>query len=171
MKYDKSIQQGFSILEVLISLVVLSVGLIGASAVQVSTLKFTQVSQQRSTASQQLLTITEKMRSNLAGVRAGSYAFAFPYAAIPGSIPAAVACPVGCTAAQIAQRDLNTWQNELNRSLPGGRAVITSVTAPTIWQITVMWEEKDLAAELKSACPPAVAAPANVQCISANFLP
>jgi type IV pilus assembly protein PilV len=171
MKYMKTNQSGFSILEALISLVVLSVGLIGASAVQVSTLKFTQVSQQRSTASQQLSAITEKMRSNLAGVRAGSYAFSFPYASIPASTPAPVNCSATCTAPQIAQRDLNLWQAELTRALPNGRAVITAINAPILWQITVMWEEKDLSAELRSACPVALAAPATVQCVSANFLP
>jgi type IV pilus assembly protein PilV len=171
MKYQTIHQRGFSILEALISLVVLSVGLIGASAVQVSTLKFTQVSQQRSTASQQLFSITEKMRSNLAGVRAGNYNFSVPYASIPSAIPAAVNCPVSCSAVQIAQRDTNAWLTELARTLPSGRAVITSTTAPIMWQITVMWEEKDLSADLRSSCPAAVAAPATVQCISANFLP
>ena len=167
---------GFSLLEVLVALVVLSIGLIGVAAVQVSSLKFTQTSQQRSMASNQIAAMTERMRSNLAGVRAGSYAFNFAYGAIPGAIPAAVSaavphpCTGVCTPAQLAQQDLRDWLVELNRALPNGRAAITG-DAVNSWRITVMWEEKDLSAGLKSDCPAPFAAPAEAQCLSANFQP
>ena len=167
---------GFSLLEVLVALVVLSIGLIGVAAVQVSSLKFTQTSQQRSMASNQLASMTERMRSNLSGVRQGFYAFSFPYASIPGAVPAAVSasvphpCSGQCSPATLAQQDLRDWLVELNRALPNGRAVITGDAANS-WRITIMWEEKDLTAGLKSTCLPALAAPAEAQCLSANFQP
>jgi type IV pilus assembly protein PilV len=169
----KSQNSGFSILEVLVSLVVLSIGLIGVAAVQVNTMKFGQVSQQRSNASQQVMAISERMRSNLAGVREGRYALLGTFAAIPSMVPAASVCTggTGCDTAQISRTDLNNWSAELARVLPSGRGVINATNAPLGWQITVMWEEKDLAAGLRSVCPPAVAAPAEVQCMTANFLP
>jgi type IV pilus assembly protein PilV len=161
---------GFSILEVLVAIVVLSIGLIGVAAVQVSTLKFTQVSQQRSAGAQYIMSMTERMRSNLAGVRAGNYAFAQPYAAIPGAIPAMVACAANCTPAQVAQRDLSQWLTELNAALPRGRGVILG-DATNAYQITVMWEEKELSAGLTAPCPAVAVAPAEAQCLSATFQP
>ncbi len=175
MRISKNInmhrQSGFTILESLVALVVLSVGLIGAAAVQVSTLKFTQVSQQRSGAAQQLLSISERMRSNLEGVRAANYNIADTYASIPGNLPTLPSCAATCTAQLIAQKDLNQWQTEIARSLPGGVGVINGTQAPLFWQITVMWQEKDLSADMRSACPPALAAPATVQCVTMNFQP
>jgi type IV pilus assembly protein PilV len=178
---NKQLNQGFSLLESLIALIVLSIGLIGASAVQVSTLKFGQVSAQRSNAAAQILAISDRMRSNLAGVRDAAipYRFVQTWATIPSSIPATVNCAVGCTHLQIAQRDLNEWLTELNRVLPNGRAVITPTNPTTVaqrWQITVMWEEKDLVTAtggtgMKSGCPAAVAAPVEAQCLSVNFQP
>jgi type IV pilus assembly protein PilV len=163
--------QGFSLLEVLVALVILSIGLIGVAAVQVNTMKFGQVSQQRSNASQQVMAISERMRSNLAGVRAGNYTFVGTFAALPSMVPSVINCTGGCTAMQISRMDLNLWLGELARALPSGRAIINSTNAPQSWQITVMWEEKDLAAGLRSQCPAVAAAPAEVQCMTANFLP
>jgi type IV pilus assembly protein PilV len=163
--------QGFSLLEVLVALVILSIGLIGVAAVQVNTMKFAQVSQQRSGASQQIMAISERMRSNLAGVRAGNYNFVGVFAALPSMAPSVINCSGTCTALQISRMDLNLWLTELARALPSGRAVINQANAPQSWQITVMWEEKDLAAGLRSQCPAFAAAPPEVQCLTANFLP
>jgi type IV pilus assembly protein PilV len=176
----KNHSRGFSLLESLIALIVLSIGLIGASAVQVSTLKFGQVSAQRSSAASQIASITDRMRSNLAGVRMVTpYRFEQTWSAIPNAIPAAVNCTTQCGFAQIAQRDLNEWLTQLNQVLPNGRGVITATTTAAVaerWQITVMWEEKDLISDsgstgMKSGCPAAVAAPAEVQCVTVNFQP
>jgi type IV pilus assembly protein PilV len=169
--------QGFSLLEVLVALVILSIGLIGVAAVQVNTMKFGQVSQQRSNASQQLMAITERMRSNIPGVLLGSYNLVGTYSALPTQVPAAdPACKSptgGCGPQQLARTDLNEWMAGLALVLPGGRAIINPPAAARPWQIVVMWEEKDLAtsAGMRVACPAIVAAPATIQCMTVNFQP
>ncbi|MGL4576958.1 MAG: type IV pilus modification protein PilV [Burkholderiaceae bacterium] len=166
--------QGFSILESLVALVVLSIGVLGVASVQLSTLKLNQVSQQRSVATLAINNITDRMRSNLIGVRAGNYAFNFDYLSVAANKPAAVNCTTSCTTAQIAQQHLNQWLTELDASLPEGRGVITG-GANTTFQIAVMWREKDLGINqsLRStrACPNVATLPLDVQCVVANFQP
>jgi type IV pilus assembly protein PilV len=163
---------GFSLLEVLVAVVVVSVGLIGVASVQTTTLKLVQVSQQRSSASQYVQSMADRMRSNLAGVRAGNYVrVPTPtYAAIPGVLAGYNDCVNSCGPQQRAEADLRAWLNELAIALPGGRGVILGDPAQT-HQITVMWEEKGLSPGLKAPCPLAVAEPPEVQCFSASFQP
>jgi type IV pilus assembly protein PilV len=163
--------RGFSLLEVLVAVLVLSAGLIGVAATQLSSLKFTQVSQQRSSAAQYLVSMTERMRSNLGGVRAGDYVFDQTFANIPGAIPGTVNCSGTCLPNQVAQRDLNVWLAELAVALPDGRGVVTRNAASNTWQVTIMWAEKGLTAGFRAACPIAAAAPSDVQCISTSFAP
>jgi type IV pilus assembly protein PilV len=161
---------GFSLIEVLVALIVLSLGVLGAASVQTSSLKLTQVGQQRSTATQLAADLTERMRANLAGVRAGDYAFALAYAAVPGATPGAVNCTSTCLPQQIADRDINLWQAQLSNVLPGGRGIIIG-DGVNSFQVTVMWTEKDLGASLRAPCPTIAAAPAEVQCVSMGFQP
>lgn len=76
-------ERGASLVEVLVAIVVLSVALVGAAGVQMQSMKFGQVSQQRSTAVQQASALIERMRSNVAGAAAGSYLFDVQYANVP----------------------------------------------------------------------------------------
>lgn len=167
-------QRGMSILEAMVALVVLSLGAIGVAGVQLSTVKFNQVSQQRSVAVHHMVAMTDRMRSNLPGVRAGNYLFTFPYVSIPSSIPAAVACGAPCSSQQVANRHLNEWLTQLAVALPSGRGTITQpggVGAPYV--VAVLWEEKDLTNALRDArCDLLPAAPPpTAQCIVAEFQP
>lgn len=172
--------QGFSLIEVLVALLILSIGVVGVTGVQLSSIKFNQVSQQRSYAAQHALSITERMRSNLEGVRppANFYIFDWPFATIPSKVPAApagdcTAPAAACTPQQMANKNLNQWLTQLAASLPSGRGTITQnsalVGAPYV--VTVMWEEKELnlALSQSSHCP--VGTPATVQCVRMEFQP
>lgn len=170
---------GFTLIEVLVAIVVLSIGLLGVAAVQVNTVKFNQVAQQRSIASQALTSMTDRMRSNLQGVRDGAYVNAGAYSAI--AKPVLIECSTGtCTPAQIAQRDLHLWFVELENSLSGGKGMISRPTglaasaAGRGFVVSVMWLEKNTTDGLRATTCPPVAALANgdgVQCLSATFQP
>lgn len=170
--------QGFSLIEVLVALLILSIGVVGVTGVQLSSIKFNQVSQQRSYAAQHALSITERMRSNLEGVRppANFYIFDWPFATIPSKVPAAPVgdCATACTPQQMANKNLNQWLTQLAASLPSGRGTISQspplvVGAPYV--VTVMWEEKELnlALSQSSDCP--VGTPVTVQCVRMEFQP
>ncbi|HET7774229.1 MAG TPA: type IV pilus modification protein PilV [Burkholderiaceae bacterium] len=172
MNVSMSRQAGLSLIEILVALVVLSLGAIGVAGVQLSTIKFNQVSQQRSNAVQLATSLTDRMRSNMPGVGAGNYVFNFPYAAIPGNVPAAPNCGAPCTPQQLASLHLNQWLTELAAALPEGRGTVTQIGAGvgSPYRVTVMWAEKDLTGLGRDARCPATAPP-EAQCLLVEFQP
>ena len=169
--------RGTSLVEVLVSLIVISVALVGAAGVQIKAMKFGQVSQQRSMAVQHAGAIAERMRANLAAsaqVTPSPYEFNFAYSEIPAKVAALTppACTAECTPPQMAQRQLVDWQNQLQQGLTGGRGTIarTANTAGSPFVVTVMWVEKEMVDTQRSLnCP--TTAPTDVQCVTLRFQP
>ncbi|MCF6190047.1 MAG: type IV pilus modification protein PilV [Cocleimonas sp.] len=69
-------QSGFSLLEVLISMVILSVGLLGLGGLQVASLKGANNAHSRNVANMLVMELADRMRANPSGVRGGFYAVA-----------------------------------------------------------------------------------------------
>ncbi|WP_413701427.1 type IV pilus modification protein PilV [Psychromonas sp. KJ10-10] len=69
----KNHQQGSSLLEVLISLLVMAIGLLGLASVQIISLKNLNNSQFRSLSTTYAYAMAERMRSNQSAVVAGNY--------------------------------------------------------------------------------------------------
>ena len=67
-------QQGIALIEILISVLVLGIGLLGIAALQSSSVRYSQSAQERTTALIMAGTLTEMMRANPDVARAGSYA-------------------------------------------------------------------------------------------------
>lgn len=101
-------QKGLSLIEVLISVFILAVGLLGLAAMQLQSLKYTQGSQWRSQANFLAYDIVERIRANRVSV--GDYVIAMS-SATP-SAPLA--------SAPIAQKDLFAWLGQLETTIPGG---------------------------------------------------
>ncbi len=72
-KSIKKYQSGFSLLEVLISLFVISVGLLGLGSLQVTSLKGAANAHSRTTASMYAMDLADRMRANPLGVKEGVY--------------------------------------------------------------------------------------------------
>jgi type IV pilus assembly protein PilV len=119
----KRLQHGFTLLEVLIALVVLSIGLLGLAGLQTVSLRNTGVSTSRTVATQLAYDIADRMRSNVLGTQNGDY---FGTATALGAAPTASTCYTagGCTAAQMAAMDLYVWRSRLARELNGGVGVV-----------------------------------------------
>ena len=66
-------QHGFSLIEVLISVVVFSVGILGLGGLQIASLKGSNNAHYRTTASVLAMDLADRMRSNLDAVSAGNY--------------------------------------------------------------------------------------------------
>ena len=125
---------GFTVIEVLVSLLVLSVGLMGLASLQVVGLQNTQGGAQRAQAAFLAYDITDRMRSNIAAVNAGNYNFN------GGVINDPVNCigaEANCTTAQIAQFDLGQWQTLLGTYLSNGTGTIATADIGTTTQVTV----------------------------------
>ena len=131
---------GFTIVEVLISLLILSVGLMGLAALQVVGLQNTQGGAQRAQAAFLAYDITDRMRTNPAAVTAGSYNLAAP---VPGQGQVAIVlvdcfgAAANCSAAQMAAHDLGQWQTQLGAYLNNGTGAIATVDNGTTTQVTV----------------------------------
>ena len=140
-------QRGATLIEVLVTMLVVAIGLVGAAGLQLSSTRYQQTAHMRSQAMEGAQFISEKIRVNSSAVASYLAADAYAAAATP---PADVSCGLtaqpDCTAAQAAQKDMRAWRLALQR-LPGGRGAIfpvisATLTDPSSRQIFVMWTEK-----------------------------
>lgn len=109
---------GTSLIEVLVSLLVLSGGLMGMAGVQAVSLRNNQAAYYRTQATTLTLDIIERMHANKTGVDNGNYDN------VAGGATAACFTAAGCTAAQMAAQDILDWTAQVNAALPGGDAVV-----------------------------------------------
>jgi len=121
--------RGMTLVEVLVTLLLISVGLLGVAALQLTSLKGNQEAYVRSQASALAGYILDRMRANPQAFRAGAYT---------------VAMNGTGTANTTAGNDLLAWQNEIDRLLPGGstNAGGSIARAGNIVTITIQWSER-----------------------------
>lgn len=128
-------QSGFTLLEVMVAIVVLSLGLLGLAGLQAATLRNNQIAYYRAIAVQQTFDMADRIRANQAGVAAGAYN------ALDASIPADPDCVANtCTAAQMGVADHSQWNNNNARMLPGASGTVASA-ADGSFVITISWNE------------------------------
>lgn len=109
---------GTSLIEVLISLLVLSGGMLGMAGVQSVSLRANQAAYYRTLATTFTQDITERMRANTSGVAAGSYNN------IAGAATASCFTSAGCNRAQMAAQDVFEWKAAIAAAMPLGVATV-----------------------------------------------
>ncbi len=129
---------GFTLLEVLIAIVVLSIGLLGLAGLQAAGLRNNNSAYMRTIATQQANDMADRMRTNLPGVITNAYDSI-------GGIPANPGCiTTNCTIAQVAQYDAFDW-NTMNQSLlPLGVGTVKRIASPPgvdRFTISVSWDD------------------------------
>ena len=138
---------GFSLLEVLIAIVVTSIGLLGVAAMQATGLRNNHSAYHRSQATVLAYDIADRMRSNASSM--GSYVTPVVVVTPPdGADPDVVTPEVdlsgcastsGCSADLLAQSDLAQWNADLAAALPGGTGSIAFDTG--FYTISVNWDD------------------------------
>lgn len=141
---------GFTLLEVLIALVVFSIGLLGLASLQVLSLKLTSDSLERTIATMLANDMIDRMRANVAAATLGTSS---PYNNPTGAYTANPSCygmnssggtssSAQCTPAQMAANDFadwyaalsgsaaTTWQPAITASLPQGYGVVCIDSVP-----------------------------------------
>lgn len=145
--------RGATVLEILVTLTVVSLGLLGVAGLQTNALKSNHDAYMYSMASFLANDIAERMRANVRGVRAGHYQRATAGASLPTGANCRTAT---CTAQQMAYHDLDQWlTNRVANDLPSGDALIASsdwaptagvdvvgnpIPAPVAIDITLIWQ-------------------------------
>ena len=120
---------GSSLVEVLVSLLLLALGLLGASILQLTSLRARHESALLSAGVQLAAGMAERMRANSAlmyGPDAGNPYLNLTYEAAADGGVAAGGAPdcfgaAACGAAQLAQVDIAEWKQQLQAALPGAR--------------------------------------------------
>jgi type IV pilus assembly protein PilV len=124
---------GFSLIEVLVALVVLSVGLLGLAALQSTAAQFNAGAYTRSQATILAYDMADRIRANRAAALAGDYTSA--YGALPTCNDA--------VAGTVAQQDLAAWRRSLACSLPSGNGAVAVDLATRVLTISVRWDESN----------------------------
>ena len=117
-------QRGTTLIETLVALVVLSVGLLGIAALQMTSLRNNRGAHLRSQAQVMAYDITDRMRANRTDALADAYVIAL--AATP-------------TGAGLVLTDLQQWKNTLAATLPGGDGAIER--DGDMFRITIQWTD------------------------------
>lgn len=135
--------RGFSLVESLVALVVLSVGLLGIAALYVSALRFGRTALLRSDAVTLAGDMADRIRANVSGGANYAMAAGATYTAVPACAAA------GCTAAQMATTDKAQWAALLARTLPAGTGTVAvdTATTPATYTVTVQWTEPNVGAQ------------------------
>lgn len=123
------LQRGFTMLEVLISMIVISIGLLGYAGLQAASLKNSHIAYLRSQATVHAHDIVERMRVNSA-------------AAITGNYNVAIGSSGGGSG--VAGNDLTEWKRNLAQALPAGDGSVTVTgvgAAQGNVEINVQWDE------------------------------
>ncbi len=126
--------QGFTLVEVLIALIIMSVGMLGIAGLYVHSMHAGRTSLFRHHAVTLAGDIADRIRAN---PRAGA-----AYAAA-GANSNCVDGGINCTPAQMAANDIFLWDQQAVDTLPTGTVAIVfnNAVLPPTYQITVSWNE------------------------------
>ncbi len=133
-------ESGFALIEVLLAVVVLAIGLLAGSKMQILGLNYTQGALTRSAANIATNDIIDRMRLNRVGVEDGDYDNADT-----STLPTDPACiAVGCTPAELASHDIRNWARffSAGTQLPSGaKGTISGPETNGLRTIRIEWKD------------------------------
>lgn len=153
--------RGFNLIEVLVTMVLLAIGILGLAGLQARSLTNSHGSVYRTIASQQAYDIADRMAANLVGVGAGNYDN------LTATLPTNPGCiTTGCSVANMAVTDRYQWLRVNAATLPSGQGTVRCVIGPAatcvtntagsnrIFEVTVAWIERTSSQKFKTRFTP-----------------
>jgi len=141
-------QHGFSLIEVLVTLIIVSIGMMGIIGTQLISAKNVNNAELRSLATYFAYDMAERMRANPDGIGLGSYNAITGTETDPG-----VDCSAGCPASTLAQYDAFIWNDMIDNPIAdntgtaprglGPNALGTVTLASGVYTVAVTWNEQD----------------------------
>jgi type IV pilus assembly protein PilV len=131
-------QAGFTLLEILVSLLLIAIGVLGTAGLQALSMKINQGGQLRSQAVVLGMDFVERIEANNPATVLGKYA--------PATYPTSFTtdCSVNfCSTDDLATYDLVEFQTRVQALLPGSSvAVSVSGTGPFTYTVQITWVER-----------------------------
>ncbi|HZD53198.1 MAG TPA: type IV pilus modification protein PilV [Woeseiaceae bacterium] len=124
-------ERGLTLVEVLIALLILSIGLLGLAGLQTASLKFNTSAYYRTQATALAYGLADRMRANRAAALVGSYD-----AALEDPAPA---CGAPDLSGTVPQDDISTWRMALACRLPLGNGSVARNGDD--FTLTVQWDD------------------------------
>ncbi len=159
---------GFSLVEVLVAMLVVAMGILALAGLLQASVRYSKMSELRSTATLLANDIADRLRANPIGAKLGADGYDLTAKAFPTALAATHA---GCTRAapcdpaELARADLTAWTARLRATLPKGSAWVQfhagKAPAPDFVDVWVAWADPltlapGMSTERSGAeCPPA----------------
>jgi len=150
---------GFTLVEVMVAVLVMSIGLLGLASLQATSLRFNNDSSAQTQATYLASDMADRMRANV------SKAAGYPAQAAGENTSCYTTA--GCTPDEMAANDIFEWNEALTDTLPAGQGAITAL-AGGLFTITVMWDEQRSGATGTNCNPDD---PADLRCLSMTTQP
>jgi type IV pilus assembly protein PilV len=134
-------QHGFSMLEILVTLAIVAIALLGTAGLQIYAMRMGQSGQFRTQAVFLASDIAERMEANKAAAVAGNYALGLTRAA---STSAADCATAACDSTSLASWDISQWENAITGLLPQPTWQISQTTTgnPSTYSIVISWTDR-----------------------------
>jgi type IV pilus assembly protein PilV len=196
---NKYTTRGSTLIEVLISMLILSIGLLGVAKLQAASMRFSVGSNARAAVAVNLSDFADRMHANPEGDD-HAYLFSDTYAAQRSAIAASTVVPAKdcgdanttCTTDELAAFDLIQLRLALNANMPGSALYIEGCKSEG-YVATVMWMDKSYLKDetskttqlskadtctgtetgiaARTCCPVDAQAPSGVRCTTMTIVP
>jgi type IV pilus assembly protein PilV len=184
-------ERGATLIEALVSILVLSLGLLGMASLQANALAYQKSSWAIHRIAELTGDIAERIRANPLGATNNYYTYTANYTTAKAANITSNNCRTSgaaCTTAQIAGDDLASWLAKAQAALPGG-AVNLEGASNTGFIVTAMYMDKEFVnasgvlqsstactsttsgIAWRNCCPAAAAVPAGVRCFRTDIIP
>lgn len=130
---------GFTLIEVLVAIVILTVGILGLAGLQGTALQNTHSAHLRSQAVNLAHDIAERMRSNRATALQNSTNYQIDLGVAP-TAPGKDCAITSCTAMELAAYDKDAWYRAVSQ-LPEGKGSVAIDVNTRIANITIQWAD------------------------------
>lgn len=149
-------QFGATLIEVLVSVLILSFGMLALGGMLSMSVQLPKLAAFRATAAALAAGHVERIRANVNGFSAGNYSatlietsgWDLDYPAVPVTTVCAYTTP--CTASTLATQDTQDLRNSVRRALPGGDLVVQCSPTPcarsSYGEIWIVWQEPSASA-------------------------
>lgn len=142
-------ESGFTLMEILVTVLILAIGILGVAKLQMTVgVRGNSDAQMQTQASLFINDMSERIRANVVGARAGDYA-AINYAGISCATPPVLICSdtingnaIDCTAAQVAADDSKAWVCAVKAAIPNATASVAASGAGL--DVVISWQQQDV---------------------------